>query len=224
VIAPLPQRPRLRVAPTVARHELVASGPPQWWRWAPWLFVGGACLFGLITLSGELAIAQPVNDEAVHIEMVRWAVQQIHEGHVIPLDGWFPFLSLGDAQFSHYQSLPHLITAYLSLGFGTDTAVRWTGYLLFALFPISVYAGSRLLGWSQWAAGGAALVTPLLVSVTGYGYESFSYTWLGNGLWSPEWGMFLLPLAWGLRWRAVNGSGRCTSSPGTSRCCRSACS
>jgi hypothetical protein len=193
---------------SVARHEPVAAGPPQWWRWAPWLFVGGACLFGLITLSGELAIAQPVNDEAVHFEMVRWAVQQIHEGHLIPLDGWFPFLSLGDAQFSHYQSLPHLITAYLSLGFGTDTAVRWTGYLLFALFPISVYAGSRLLGWSQWAAGGAALVTPLLVSVTGYGYESFSYTWLGNGLWSQEWGMFLLPLAWGLSWRAVNGYGR----------------
>ena len=38
----------------------------------------------------------------------------------------------------------------------------------------------------------------LLVSVTGYGYESFSYTWLGNGLWSQEWGMFLLPLAWGI--------------------------
>jgi hypothetical protein len=82
------------------------------------------------------------------------------------------------------------------------------GVLLFALFPISVYAGSRLLGWSAWAAGGAALLTPLLVSVTGYGYESFSYTWLGNGLWSQEWGMFLLPLAWGLSWRAVHGTGR----------------
>ena len=52
------------------------------------------------------------------------------------------------------------------------------------------------------------MVSPLLVSVTGYGYEFFSYTWLGNGLWSQEWGMFLLPLAWGLSWRAVQGTGR----------------
>jgi hypothetical protein len=180
----------------------------SWRGFAPWLFVGGACLFSLLTLSGELTTVAPPNDESVHIEMVRWAVQQIHEGHLIPLDGWFPYLSMGDAQFSHYQSLPHLITAYFSLVFGVDASVRWAGYLLFALFPISVYAGSRMLGWSPWAAGSAALLTPLLVSVTGYGYESFSYTWLGNGLWSQEWGMFLLPLAWGCSWRAVNAHGR----------------
>jgi len=180
----------------------------NWWGYAPWLFVGSACLFSLLTLSGELTTVAPPNDESVHIEMVRWAVQQIHEGHLVPLDGWFPYLSMGDAQFSHYQSLPHLITAYFSLVFGVDASVRWAGYLLFALFPISVYAGSRMLGWSPWAAGSAALLTPLLVSVTGYGYESFSYTWLGNGLWSQEWGMFLLPLAWGCSSRAVNGHGR----------------
>lgn len=159
-------------------------------------------------MSSELTVVQPLNDEALHFEMVRWAVQQIHSGNVLPLDGWFPYLSLGDAQFSHYQSLPHLITAYVSLFFGSDSTERWAGYLLFALFPLSVYAGSRLMGWSPWAAGSAALVSPLLVSVTGYGYESFSYTWLGNGLWSQEWGMFLLPLAWGASWRAVEGTGR----------------
>jgi hypothetical protein len=186
-----------------------ATAPPaSSWRFAPWLFVAGACMFSLLTLSGELTTVQPVNDEAVHFEMVSWAVQQMHQGNFLPLDGWFPFLSLGDAQFSHYQSLPHLITAYFSLVFGTASTERWMGYLLFALFPISVYAGSRMLGWSAWDAGGAALMTPLLVSITGYGYESFSYTWLGNGLWSQEWGMFMLPLAWGLSWRAVNGTGR----------------
>ncbi len=182
----------------------------RWWRRAPWLLVAGACIFGLVTLAGELATVQPVNDESFHFEMVRWAVQQIKEGHIVPLDGWFPNLNLGVAQFHHYQSLPHLITAYFSLVFGTDSTERWAGYLLFALFPLSVYAGSRLLGWSPWVAGSAALISPLLVSATGYGYESFSYTWLGNGLWSQEWGMFLLPVAWGLSWRAVNGRGRAT--------------
>jgi len=191
-----------RVAEPTSRRSLL--------RFAPWLFVGGACTFNLVTLSAELTNVQPVNDEAGHFEMVSWAVQQMHQGNILPLDGWFPFLSLGDPQFSHYQSLPHLITAYFSLAFGTMSTERWMGFLLFALFPISVYAGSRLLGWSSWAAGGAALLTPLLVSVTGYGYESFSYTWLGNGLWSQEWGMFLLPVAWGLSWRAVNGMGRGT--------------
>ena len=170
--------------------------------------MAAACAFGLVTMSAELTVVQPVNDEALHFEMVRWATQQIHEGNILPLDGWFPYLSLGNAQFSHYQSLPHLITAYISLIFGTDSTERWAGYLLFALFPLSVYAGSRLMGWSSWTAGAAALVSPLLVSVTGYGYESFSYTWLGNGLWSQEWGMFLLPLAWGFSWRAVQGTGR----------------
>jgi len=207
MIAPPPLR--LQRARRVQSFAVAVRPSPHWW-WgrAPWLLVAGACIFGLLTLSGELAIVQPVNDETLHFEMVRWAVQQIHQGNVLPLDGWFPYLSLGDAQFSHYQSLPHLITAYVSLIFGSDSTERWAGYLLFALFPLSVYAGTRLMGWSAWAAGGAALVTPLLISVTGYGYESFSYTWLGNGLWSQEWGMFLLPLAWGFSWRAISGSGR----------------
>ena len=158
-----------------------AAQPASSWRFAPWLFVAGACTFSLLTLSGELTAVQPVNDEAVHFEMVSWAVQQMHQGNILPLDGWFPFLSLGDAQFSHYQSLPHVITAYFSLIFGTASTERWMGYLLFALFPISVYAGSRMLGWSAWAAGGAALVTPLLVSVTGYGYESSATPGLATG-------------------------------------------
>ena len=98
---------------------------PGWRQYAPWLFVAAACAFGLVTMSAELTVVQPLNDEAMHFEMVRWAVQQIHQGNVLPLDGWFPYLSLGDAQFSHYQSLPHLITAYISLVFGSDSTERW---------------------------------------------------------------------------------------------------
>ena len=207
MIAP-PQARVRRTEPAVVVRSPDIPSRRRLWRQAPWLFVVVACLFGLVTMSAELTVVQPLNDEAMHFEMVRWATQQIHQGNLLPLDGWFPYLSLGDAQFSHYQSLPHLITAYVSLVFGTVSTERWAGYLLFAMFPVSVYVGSRLLGWPAWTAGAAALVSPLLVSVTGYGYESFSYTWLGNGLWSQEWGMFLLPLAWGVSWRAVNGTGK----------------
>jgi hypothetical protein len=203
MIAP-PQARVSRTEPAVVVRSPDIPPRRRLWRQAPWLFVIVACLFGLVTMSAELTVVQPLNDEAMHFEMVRWATQQIHQGNLLPLDGWFPYLSLGDAQFSHYQSLPHLITAYVSLIFGTVSTERWAGYLLFAMFPVSVYAGSRLLGWPAWTAGAAALVSPLLVSVTGYGYESFSYT----GLWSQEWGMFLLPLAWGVSWRAVNGTGK----------------
>ena len=189
---------------TIARLGAAQS----WRRRMPWLLVAGACGFGLVLLFPEVTVAQPLNDDALHYEMVRWAAQQIREGHLLPLDGWFPYLNLGLPQFSHYQSLPHLLTAYASLLFGADTAERWAGYLLLALFPLSVYWGARLLGWSRWTGAAAALVTPLLVSSIGYGYEHNSYVWLGHGLWSQEWGMFMLPIAWGLSWRAINGSAR----------------
>ena len=177
------------------------------WPWLPWALVAGACVYGLVMLQSELTIVQPPNDEALHFEMVRWAAGQLNQGRV-PFDGWFPYLNLGLPQFSHYQSLPHLITAYLSLPFGTDATERWVAYLLLALFPLSVFIGARLLGWSPWPAALSAFVSPLLVSVIGYGYEHDSYVWLGSGLWSQEWGMVMLPIAWGLSWRAVDRGGR----------------
>ena len=54
--------------------------------------------------------AQYLNDSAFHLQMVRWAGGQIREGGV-PLDGWYPYLSLGSSFFHHYQSLPHTLTA-----------------------------------------------------------------------------------------------------------------
>jgi hypothetical protein len=41
------------------------------------------------------------------------------------------------------------------------------------------------------------------VSASGYGYEHGSYTWRGYGVYSQLWAMWLLPLTWGLTWRAV---------------------
>ena len=50
-------------------------------------------------------------------------------------------------------------------------------------------------------------MAPLLVSATNYGFEQRSYTWFGLGLWAQLWGMFLLPIALGLTWRALRGRG-----------------
>src|SRR5262249_22765405 len=42
-----------------------------------------------------------------------------------------------------------------------------------------------------------------VVSASGYGYEHGSYTWQGYGVYSQLWGMWMLPIAWGLTWRSV---------------------
>jgi hypothetical protein len=170
------------------------------------LLLGVPVFFNLWVLRGEAVIVQNFNDSSLHLAMVRWARREIDQGR-IPLDGWYPYLGMGLPQFHRYQSLPHTITAYISLLTGVDQAFFWSLYLLLALWPVSVYLGARLLGWDRWAAAFAALVSPLLVSATSYGYEHTSYMWWGLGMWPQLWGMWLLPLSWGLTWRAVSGRG-----------------
>src|SRR5262249_19855062 len=165
-------------------------------RWAPLALVGLACGFGLVVLRGETLKAVNLNDAAFHLQMVRWASGQISEGRV-PFNGWYPYLSLGSSHFHHYQSLSHTLTAYVSLliGAGDQPTYLWFVYLLLALWPISVFAGARLLGWGGWPSAAAAAVSPLLVSASGYGYEHGSYTFQGYGVYSQLWAMWMLPLA-----------------------------
>ncbi len=143
-----------------------------------------------------------LNDAAVHRSMVRWAAERIREGH-LPFDGWYPYLSLGASRFHHYQSLPHITTALVSL-VGGEATFRWSLYLLLAFWPVAVYAGGRLLGLGRWPAAAAALISPLLSSSAGLGYEWGSYVWRGSGAWAQLWGMWALPFAWGLCWQAID--------------------
>ena len=184
--------------------EAAASMRASLARWVPISLVGLACVFGLIALRAETKPVQNLNDSAFHLQMVRWADQQIGEGRV-PLDGWFPNLSLGSSFFHHYQSLPETLTAFVAraTGAGDQDTYQWIMYLLLALWPISVYLGTRLLGWDRWTAAAAAAVAPLVVSASGYGYEHSSYVFRGYGVYSQLWAMWLLPIAWGLTWRAV---------------------
>src|SRR3974377_2277046 len=143
---------------TPSRVTDEASGPPvlAWLRW-PHALVALSTLYGLSALRGETRFAQPLNDSAFHLQMVRWAGGQSHRGRV-PLDGWYPWLSLGSSFFHHYESLPETLTAYAAAvtGASDNTAYLWLLYLPLATWPISVYAGSRLLGWGRWTAAGSA--------------------------------------------------------------------
>jgi hypothetical protein len=181
------------------------SASPGWMRLLPLGLVAAACIFNLVVLRSETTPAHNLNDSAFHLQMVQWADGQIGNGRV-PLDGWFPNLTLGSSFFHHYQSLPYTLTAYAArvTGLSDVTTYLWIQYLLLALWPISVYAGARLLGMNKWTAASAALLSPLVVSASGYGYEHGSYTWRGYGLYTQLFGMMLLPITWGLTWRAVS--------------------
>ena len=98
--------------------------------------------------------------------MVAWANDRIEDGH-LPLDGWYPDLSLGSSRFHHYQSLPHILTGYLAVPLGPERAVSLTLYLLLATWPIAVYAGGRLMTWGRWPCAMAAAMSGLLVSEPG---------------------------------------------------------
>lgn len=171
-------------------------------RFGPLAVVAAVVAYLLVELWPETAVVAYTNDSAMHSEMVRFASARFASGHV-PLNGWFPFLNLGSPDFLHYQSLPAMITGVLGLAVGPGHAFSWSLYVLLATWPVSVFLGARLLGLPPWASAAAATMSPFVVSAPGLGYEQSSYLWIGYGLWTQLWGMWLLPLAWGLSSRAI---------------------
>ena len=166
------------------------------------LVLGLVVAFDLFLTRHLLRLASWPNDLPFHLSMVDWASGRWEAGQ-IPVDGWYPRLSGGLPQFHLYQSLPHVITGALGTAIGSQRALHLTLWVLVGTWPVAVYLGARALGLSKVAAAAAAVAAPLLRSVTGYGFEPFSYTWLGNGLWSQAWGMWVAPLALGWSARAV---------------------
>ncbi len=172
-------------------------------RYGPLALVGIVVVFNLWVLRAEATPVNNLNDGSVHRSMVAWAERRWSAGD-LPLDGWYPQLGLGSSRFHHYQSLPHVLTGLVSTVTGSEPAYSWSLYLLLALWPISVYLGGRLWGLGRWRSACAALASPLIVSASTLGYEWGSYAWRGYGTWTQVWGMWLLPFAWGLGFRAIS--------------------
>src|SRR3989442_15159664 len=148
------------------RAEAVVVLPIRRWRPAlalpslaqlgPRLLVAIPILFNLWTLRAETTVVQNLNDSHLHFAMVRWAQGQILEGK-IPLDGWFPNLGLGSAEFRYYCDLGHILAGYIAVVVGATAAYYGSTYLLLAFWPLSVYLGGRLMGWDRWTSAVAAL-------------------------------------------------------------------
>ena len=164
--------------------------------------VAGVVIWNLVALAGQLTPAAYGNDGAGHIGMIRFAEHQWRSGH-FPIDSWYPYLGLGAPHYLTYQGLPATLTGLLALAVGPLHAFVWTQYLLLAIWPVSVYIGSRLFGLERWPAAGAAALAPMIMSAAGGSYSAATYLWTGYGMWPQLWGMVLLPIAWGLLWRAV---------------------
>ncbi|HEY3723334.1 MAG TPA: DUF6541 family protein [Acidimicrobiia bacterium] len=194
---------RSRRRPTFGRRLRARLAHPEWSKLVPLLLVALPIAFNLFVLRTELRHVVQLNDTTVHISMVRWAEQRLNAGQLV-FDGWYPRLQLGLAQFHHYQSLPHIVAGAFATVFGAERTVTWSAYLLLSFWPLCVYWTVRLFGFNRWTAATTAILAPLMTSVTGYGYEHFSYVWRGNGIWSQLWGMWLFPLALVFTWRAVS--------------------
>lgn len=176
---------------------------PSWLRFAPWTLVLIAVVWGLVELRPELKAVPYLDDSSIHQQMVRFASTRVSQGH-LPLTSWFPYLGLGSPQFLHYQSLPSMITGVFGTFMDADTAFRWSMYLLIALWPLVIYWTGRLFGLGRWTAGAAALLSPLLQSAAGIGYEDMAYIWRGYGVWTQLWASWTLPLAWAFTFRAMD--------------------
>lgn len=181
-------------------------------RFIPLVMVAFAVLFNLVVLQPQLRSVASPNDNALHLQMVKWAEHQVDMGRA-PLDGWYPSLGLGGPHFRQYHSTPHQLAGYAAQFLGAERVLHILLYLLLAFWPLSVLWGARLLGWGWWASSAAAVVSPLIVSTPGYGFEHASYAWRGLGLWSQLWAMWTLPIALGLSWRAISrGRGYATAA------------
>jgi hypothetical protein len=150
----------------------------------------------------ETSVVSYLNDEAFHLGMVDFASSLLRMGRD-PLSSWYPLLNLGSPEFLHYQGLPAIVTGAVGIVTGDARAFAWSKYLLLASWPISMYFGSRLLGWSRWTAAAVACASPLIMDAAGVGYGYGSYLWIGWGVWTQLWAMWTLPLAVGFSWQAI---------------------
>lgn len=188
-------------APTVPER---AGAPPPRHSLVPVVVVGLVCLANLVLLRTELVAAAPANASGRNMAMVRVATADWEAGRV-PLDPWLPWQNAGAAMFHQSEATPARLTGLLGAVTGADTAYRVVLYLLLALWPAALYLAARVARLDRRVALAAAVLAPLVVSVSGTGYELAAYVWAGRGWFTQLWGMWALPFAWATAWRSLHG-------------------
>jgi hypothetical protein len=176
-------------------------------RWFARAVVALAVIVGAIALLPELDIARvDLNDSVFHLTIADRLVQRLAAGRS-PLDFWMPEWSFGFPVLRDYQPLGHWLVA---LGhFATfrqvpvDVVFTFLRWLLLATFPLSAYAGSRMVPLRRSVAAAVALLAPLISAPNLYGIDYSSYVWRGAGLYTQLVAMHLFVLAIGAGCRAI---------------------
>lgn len=173
-----------------------------------------ALIAGAIALAPELDIARvDLNDSVFHFTIADRLVQRLAAGLPV-LDFWMPEWSFGYPVVRDYQPLAHWLV--VAVHFGTlrqvpvDVAFAFLRWLLLALFPLSAYAGCRLLNLRPLSAAAVAILSPLISAPNLYGLDWGSYVWRGNGLYTQLVAMHLFVLAIGAGCRAIRDGRRAT--------------
>jgi uncharacterized membrane protein len=202
-------------APSEPEPAAAVSPSPDAERWLGPLLLACAVAWSAVGTAPELWIGRvPVNDLVFHRAAAERLGTSLAAGEPF-LEPWVSEWSLGYPVWRTYQPLGHLVGA-LVLWLArplADPATAFAAllYLLVATFPLSVYAGARLLGLSRSAAGLAALLV-FASSSTGdpgrYGLGYGSVLWRGSGLYTQIVALHLLALALGATARALDTRGR----------------
>jgi Bacterial membrane protein YfhO len=179
--------------------------------------LAGAVIFNAVFVAPELRIGRvPLNDVVFHLAASERMESSFARGEPF-LDPWVSEWALGYPVWRSYQPLPHVVGAavlWLFRGAGEPAAIFAAFYyLLIVTFPISVYAGARLLGLSPPAAGLGALLV-FASSAAGYpgsyGLGYGSILWRGSGLYTQLFALHLLAFAVGVGARALDGGRKTT--------------
>ena len=123
--------------------------------------VGIPVVLNLWLLRAQSRPVQNWNDGAVHVALIRRAWSAWSAGQ-FPIDAWLDSFTTGFPVFHHYQTLPHVLMGLVGGAVGPARAYSWSLYLLLAAWPISVYLGGRLMGWSRSGGGRRRLPRPVV--------------------------------------------------------------
>jgi hypothetical protein len=113
--------------------------------------------------------------------------------------GWSQLYAAGSPIFILRPPGFYAVTAatHFLTGLTVEESLKLVVLFGFSLFPVSVFLGSRLLGMGLGASLGAALLSPLAISLWGHTIDAYQYL----GVYKQQLAILLFPLAVGSLWQ-----------------------
>jgi hypothetical protein len=168
--------------------------------------------FNLYVLWPEVSIVVPFRNDNIHHQYALWQTAAAILSGRDPTDLWMQLIGGQGYPLSHYyQHLPYVVLAafYLVGSLLSNGAIapgdmlRWSGYLLMSLLPLSTYWSMRRFGFDRSASALSGAVGSLISTEGLLGMEFGSYVWSGYGVYTQLWGAHFLVLALGWSYQTL---------------------